>query len=55
MFKLEGFKPFGWYLTLVQFAFYGLFGLIQLQFKADKQRRYTVRIIGRFHEALAPY
>ncbi|CAB1341161.1 unnamed protein product [Coregonus sp. 'balchen'] len=24
---MEGFKPFGWYLTLVQFGFYSLFGL----------------------------
>ncbi|CAB1349705.1 unnamed protein product, partial [Coregonus sp. 'balchen'] len=27
IFSVEGFKPFGWYLTLVQFGFYSLFGL----------------------------
>lgn len=39
IFKLEGFKPFGWYLTLVQFACYTTFGLTELQFKVDKARR----------------
>ncbi|XP_069776953.1 adenosine 3'-phospho 5'-phosphosulfate transporter 2 isoform X2 [Narcine bancroftii] len=39
IFSLEGFKPFGWYLTLVQFAFYSTFGLIELQFTQDKMRR----------------
>ena len=39
IFRLEGFKPFGWYLTLVQFAFYTFFGLGELQFKEDKSRR----------------
>lgn len=29
IFTLEGFKPFGWYLTLVQFGYYILFSLIQ--------------------------
>ncbi|XP_059828415.1 adenosine 3'-phospho 5'-phosphosulfate transporter 2 [Hypanus sabinus] len=39
IFSLEGFKPFGWYLTLVQFAFYSTFGLVELQFTQDKRRR----------------
>ncbi|XP_078396065.1 adenosine 3'-phospho 5'-phosphosulfate transporter 2 isoform X2 [Cetorhinus maximus] len=39
IFSLEGFKPFGWYLTLVQFAFYSTFGLIELQLTQDKRRR----------------
>ncbi|XP_032874924.1 adenosine 3'-phospho 5'-phosphosulfate transporter 2 isoform X1 [Amblyraja radiata] len=39
IFSLEGFKPFGWYLTLVQFAFYSTFGLIELQFTQDKRKR----------------
>ncbi|XP_060045170.1 adenosine 3'-phospho 5'-phosphosulfate transporter 2 isoform X2 [Erinaceus europaeus] len=39
IFSLEGFKPYGWYLTLVQFAFYSIFGLIELQFIQDKRRR----------------
>lgn len=39
IFRLEGFRPYGWYLTLVQFACYTVFGLTELQFKADKTRR----------------
>lgn len=39
IFSMEGFKPYGWYLTLVQFAFYSLFGLIELQLAQDKRRR----------------
>ncbi|XP_019731127.1 adenosine 3'-phospho 5'-phosphosulfate transporter 2 isoform X1 [Hippocampus comes] len=39
IFSVEGFKPFGWYLTLVQFGFYSLFGLTELQFTKDKRRR----------------
>ncbi|KAI0207237.1 Adenosine 3'-phospho 5'-phosphosulfate transporter 2 [Lamellibrachia satsuma] len=39
IFKLEGFKPFGWYLTLVQFAFYTLFGVVELNMKAGTERK----------------
>ncbi|XP_056679381.1 adenosine 3'-phospho 5'-phosphosulfate transporter 2 isoform X2 [Monodelphis domestica] len=39
IFSMEGFKPFGWYLTLVQFGFYSVFGLIELQLIQDKRRR----------------
>lgn len=39
MFKLEGFRPFGWYLTLVQFAFYTVIGVVETCFKADQYRR----------------
>ncbi|NXS52563.1 S35B3 protein, partial [Brachypteracias leptosomus] len=39
IFSVEGFKPFGWYLTLVQFGFYSVFGLIELQLIQDKRRR----------------
>lgn len=39
IFSMEGFKPYGWYLTLVQFAFYSVFGLIELQLTQDKRRR----------------
>ncbi|KAH9492093.1 hypothetical protein Btru_029466 [Bulinus truncatus] len=39
IFKLEGFEPFGWYLTLVQFAYYILFGVVELQIKHDRQRK----------------
>ncbi|XP_061447635.1 adenosine 3'-phospho 5'-phosphosulfate transporter 2 isoform X2 [Rhineura floridana] len=39
IFSIEGFKPFGWYLTLVQFGFYSIFGLVELQLIQDKRRR----------------
>ncbi|XP_007899086.2 adenosine 3'-phospho 5'-phosphosulfate transporter 2 [Callorhinchus milii] len=39
IFSVEGFKPYGWYLTLVQFAFYSMFGLVELQLTLDKRRR----------------
>lgn len=39
IFSVDGFKPFGWYLTLVQFGFYSLFGLVELQLTQDKRRR----------------
>ena len=34
-----GMKPYGWYLTLVQFAFYSVFGMVETSFKADKIRK----------------
>uniref|UniRef100_H0VGL7 Adenosine 3'-phospho 5'-phosphosulfate transporter 2 n=1 Tax=Cavia porcellus TaxID=10141 RepID=H0VGL7_CAVPO len=39
IFSMEGFKPYGWYLTLMQFAFYSIFGLIEFQLTQDKRRR----------------
>jgi len=39
IFSVEGFKPFGWYLTLIQFGFYSMFGLVELQLTQDKRRR----------------
>lgn len=46
IFRLDGFRPFGWYLTLVQFAFYTIFGVIELQFKEDKTRRIPLKMYG---------
>ncbi|XP_005098299.1 adenosine 3'-phospho 5'-phosphosulfate transporter 2 [Aplysia californica] len=43
MFRLEGFKPFGWYLTLIQFAYYTCFGVAELQLKEDKTRKIPLR------------
>jgi len=43
IFRLEGFKPFGWYLTLIQFACYVVFGVTELSFKKDKKRRHVQR------------
>ncbi|XP_076868759.1 adenosine 3'-phospho 5'-phosphosulfate transporter 2 [Brachyhypopomus gauderio] len=39
IFSVEGFRPFGWYLTLIQFGFYSIFGLVELQLTQDKRRR----------------
>ncbi|CAL1536027.1 unnamed protein product [Lymnaea stagnalis] len=44
IFKLEGFRPFGWYLTLVQFAYYTLFGVAELQLRDDKTRKIPMKM-----------
>lgn len=38
-----GMKPFGWYLTLVQFAWYSVFGLFETSFQRDKARKIPLR------------
>ncbi|XP_070195656.1 adenosine 3'-phospho 5'-phosphosulfate transporter 2-like isoform X2 [Littorina saxatilis] len=43
IFRLEGFKPFGWYLTLLQFAFYSVFAFGEMQFKGDRLRKIPMR------------
>ncbi|KAH0617935.1 hypothetical protein JD844_016709 [Phrynosoma platyrhinos] len=56
IFSIEGFKPFGWYLTLVQFGFYSIFGLIELQLIQDKRRRASFifsRIPGKTYMIIA--
>ena len=40
IFSVEGFKPFGWYLTLVQFACYSLFGFTERKLRNEERRRY---------------
>lgn len=30
IFTIDGFKPYGWFLTLVQFFYYSLFGFIEI-------------------------
>ncbi|GFS10397.1 adenosine 3'-phospho 5'-phosphosulfate transporter 2-like [Elysia marginata] len=44
IFRLEGFKTFGWYLTLIQFFYYTIFGITELQFMEDKQRRIPLKM-----------
>ena len=39
IFRLEEFRPYGWYLTLVQFGCYIIFGLVEMMFTADNVRR----------------
>ncbi|XP_044269597.1 adenosine 3'-phospho 5'-phosphosulfate transporter 2 [Tribolium madens] len=33
IFTIDGFQPFGWYLTLVQFGFYSVFGLVETRIR----------------------
>jgi len=35
IFAYGDFKPYGWHLTLMQFAYYSIFGFIELQFKQN--------------------
>lgn len=39
IFTVEGFKPFGWYLTLVQFALYSSFAVVEVHLNRDRKRR----------------
>lgn len=41
IFTLDGFGPYGWFLTLVQFGFYTLFGLTEKYTTKISSRRYT--------------
>ncbi|ERL87376.1 adenosine 3'-phospho 5'-phosphosulfate transporter 2 [Dendroctonus ponderosae] len=43
IFTIKGFKPFGWYLTLVQFGFYTVFGLIETKIRGIHTRRIPIR------------
>ncbi|XP_046850137.1 adenosine 3'-phospho 5'-phosphosulfate transporter 2-like [Xenia sp. Carnegie-2017] len=39
IFSLEGFQSFGWYLTLVQFACYGVFGIAESRWRREYERK----------------
>ncbi|XP_031574537.1 adenosine 3'-phospho 5'-phosphosulfate transporter 2-like [Actinia tenebrosa] len=43
IFRIEGFKPYGWYLTLVQFGFYSLFGTIQKHLGGENTRKIPLK------------
>ncbi|XP_072018030.1 adenosine 3'-phospho 5'-phosphosulfate transporter 2-like [Amphiura filiformis] len=43
IFRLEGFKPFGWYLTLIQFASYIVFGVTEKKLKEPAERRIPLK------------
>ena len=36
-------KQFGWFLTLVQFGFYSVFGIVETSFKNDKSRKWVAQ------------
>lgn len=39
IFTIDGFKPYGWFLTLVQFFYYSIFGLIEVNARKNTSRR----------------
>lgn len=39
IFTINGFQPFGWFLTLVQFGFYTIFGTIETRIQGISSRR----------------
>ncbi|KAL5016770.1 hypothetical protein ScPMuIL_006359 [Solemya velum] len=43
IFRLDGIQPFGWAVTLVQFFYYGIFGMLELQTKKDKTRKIPLK------------
>ena len=44
MFLIKGFKQYGWYLTLIQFGYYTIFGAIEMQLKNPNARKRRVPI-----------
>lgn len=41
IFTLEGFEHLGWFLTLMQFGYYTVFGVTERHFRKMGQRRYA--------------
>ncbi|GAB1599985.1 adenosine 3'-phospho 5'-phosphosulfate transporter 2-like [Argonauta hians] len=39
IFRLEGFRPFGWFLTLLQFAWYSVFSILESILKKEGRRK----------------
>lgn len=46
IFRLKGFKPFGWYLTLIQFACYTVFGTLDSRLQKDNVRKIPLSTYG---------
>ncbi|XP_062589735.1 adenosine 3'-phospho 5'-phosphosulfate transporter 2-like [Saccostrea cucullata] len=44
IFRLKEFRPFGWYLTLVQFLCYLVFGLIEMQLRNSFTRKIPMKM-----------
>lgn len=38
IFSLEGFREYGWYLTLIQFAYYTVFGILESKLRGVTRR-----------------
>ncbi|CAG7828442.1 unnamed protein product, partial [Allacma fusca] len=43
IFTLEEFKPYGWYLTFIQFCFYAIFGFCETTLRRDTTRKIPLR------------
>lgn len=43
IFTMQDFKPYGWYLTVVQFAYYTVFGLIETRIRGIRKRRIPIK------------
>lgn len=39
LFTLDGLKTCGWYLTLIQFAYYSVFGLVEMKLRDIRDRK----------------
>lgn len=39
IFTIDGFKPYGWFLTLVQFSYYSIFGFIEISARRVTSRK----------------
>ncbi|KAK3089531.1 hypothetical protein FSP39_004331 [Pinctada imbricata] len=46
IFRLKEFRPFGWYLTLVQFACYTVFGVLEQKVSGTTERKLPLQLCG---------
>lgn len=44
IFTLKGFEPYGWFLTLIQFFYYSIFGLIEINLTNNFKRLIPIKI-----------
>lgn len=53
IFTLDGFKPFGWYLTLIQFIYYVIFAIFERKFENPSANILSRRIPLKIYALLA--
>lgn len=44
IFTLKGFEPYGWFLTLIQFFYYSIFGLIEINLTNNFKRKIPMKV-----------
>jgi len=44
IFSINDFKPYGWYLTLVQFGYYTIFGLVETKIRGIHKRKIPMSV-----------